>query len=195
VRRRRIKARLSRADVYLFSPSVRAGLHRLQPMRVQREQNASDTRAKRGPNAKNNARITRTNAGGWHSLQPVRAAYAFYFRELLPNRERNSENYHPVLVSNQFHILDCIGQEPYQGTTCLDSLLFSSPWVKGLLHNVSVVPPKFANDNLWNPEALPPVRRASARPAPPVRAGTLHLCSTSAQDGDRLQRRPPPERG
>jgi hypothetical protein len=75
--------------------------HRLQPVRVQREQNASDTRAKRGRNAKNNARITRTNAGRWHRLQPVRAAYALYFRELLPDRERNSENYYPALVNSE----------------------------------------------------------------------------------------------
>ena len=49
-------------------------------------------------------------------FQPVTANYAFYFRELLPDSDRNSENYPPVLVSSQFHISDCIGQEPYQGT-------------------------------------------------------------------------------
>jgi hypothetical protein len=74
-------------------------MQRLQPMRVKRKQNASDTRAKRGHNAKNNARITRNNAGEWHKFQPVRAAYALYFRELLPDRERNSENYHLALVT------------------------------------------------------------------------------------------------
>jgi sugar phosphate permease len=40
---------------------------------------------------------------------------------------------------------DCMGPDPYQGTTCLENTLrsprlFSSPWVKGLLHDVSVVP-------------------------------------------------------
>jgi hypothetical protein len=79
--------------------------HRLQPMRVQREQNASDTRAKRGHNAKSNASLTRSNAGNnagwWHRLQPVRAAYPLYFRELLPDRERNSENYYPALVNSE----------------------------------------------------------------------------------------------
>jgi hypothetical protein len=94
-------------------------------MRVKREQNASDTRAKRGANAKSNASLTRSNAGRWHRFQPVRADYAFDFRELLRDRDRNSKNYPPVVVSNQvssqLHILDCIGQEPYQGTTCLEN--------------------------------------------------------------------------
>ena len=34
-------------------------------------------------------------------FQPVRAAYAFDFRELLPDSDRNSENYPPALVNNE----------------------------------------------------------------------------------------------
>jgi hypothetical protein len=61
-------------------------------VRVQRQHDASYTRAKRGHNAKDNVTITRNNADGWHTLQPVGAAYALNFRELLPDRERNSKN-------------------------------------------------------------------------------------------------------
>jgi hypothetical protein len=75
--------------------------HRLQPVRGQREQNASDTRAKRGPNAKNNARITRSNAEICGSQVAPGAAYVLYLQELLPDRNRNSENYYPVLVNNE----------------------------------------------------------------------------------------------
>jgi hypothetical protein len=96
-------------------------------MRIKREQNASDTRAKRGHNAKSNASLTRSNAGGWHRFQPVRANYAFDFRELLPDRYRNSENYPSVLVSSQFQISrSWVGQDGslgLSGTDIYDRLL------------------------------------------------------------------------
>jgi hypothetical protein len=51
-------------------------------------------------------------------FQPVTAAYAFYFRELLPDRERNSENYHPVLVTfrRKIHASEAqfIGLDPFR---------------------------------------------------------------------------------
>jgi hypothetical protein len=64
--------------------------HRLQPVRVQRQHNASDTRAKRGHNAKNNVRITRNNAGVCGSIVESGATYGLYFRELR-DQERDLE--------------------------------------------------------------------------------------------------------
>jgi hypothetical protein len=101
------------SDVPVMLQCVQSGWarwwHRLQTVRVKREHNASDTRAKRGDNAKSNAGLTRTNAGGWHGFQPVRADYAFHFRELLPDRERNSENYYPALVNSELASRPCGG--------------------------------------------------------------------------------------
>jgi hypothetical protein len=74
---------------------------RLQPVRVQREQNASDTRAKRGPNAKSNASLTRSNAGFRGSKVESGAAYVLYLRELRSDRERNQKKQVPVLVNNR----------------------------------------------------------------------------------------------
>jgi hypothetical protein len=59
-----------------------------------REMNASETQHRRNMNAKNNARITRNNAG-FRGLSPESgAAYALIFREFRPGRERNSEKSH-----------------------------------------------------------------------------------------------------
>jgi hypothetical protein len=76
--------------------------HRLQPVRVQREHDASDTRAKRGHNAKSNASLTRSNAGFCRSRVESRAAYVLVFKELRPDRERNQKNKAPVLVNRNW---------------------------------------------------------------------------------------------
>jgi hypothetical protein len=162
--------------------------HRLQPVRVQREQDASDTRAKRGHNAKNNARITRNNAERWHRLQPVRAAYAFYFRNLLPDRERNSKNYHPLLVNSQSHISrSWVGQdggtarrsrkqtegglEPARGFS-LARRRDSSP------ARTEVCPPKWSRPQRFS--AL--VAQALACESPGRKAGDLHVMTRYRPD-------------
>ena len=76
-----------------FSPGGPFGQTVSACKRVQRENNASYTRAKRGHNAKNNAKITRNNAGICGPRVESGAAYVLYFRELRPDREWNLENH------------------------------------------------------------------------------------------------------
>jgi hypothetical protein len=115
------------------APPLRAGMQRLQPVRGQRKHNASDTRAKRGHNAKSNASLTRTNAGFCGSTVESGAAYVLVFKDLRPDRERNQKNKAPVLVNKcgaanpggsrllggfwTSRFWDCIGSHPCQGTT------------------------------------------------------------------------------
>jgi hypothetical protein len=100
---RRIPKRTKPSDVSIMTASWSSGSarwwHRLQPVRVQREHDASYTRAKRGHNAKNDVRITRNNAGFCGSRAESAAAYALYLRELREDRGAESEKSYPVLVN------------------------------------------------------------------------------------------------
>jgi hypothetical protein len=77
--------------------------------------NAKLDAAKREHDAKNNARITRNNAGVRGARVESRAAYVLYLRELHPDRERNQKNHLPLLVNklvNSYHPLQVANPGP-----------------------------------------------------------------------------------